>query len=433
MPEDVAYLNDYDIIEKWLKDCGKTDLMSSKEEKKMALEIDSQRKYLIGILCFFNTTHESIDKTIKNAKNRLDGKGMDVSSLEKYSRRLKMLRRYFPDRDVKHLDQKQSDQIQKAIKMICGENDGFYREIEIAHCFNKIEKIHREIEFNNLPNSKKVAFVHKTIKEKSGLKPKSWRTLYRVLKEEFEKHIELRNKFIEANLRLVVNIAKTYRNYSVSVKFSDLIQEGNRALIHALNRFDPNLGFKYSTYATYWVKQYINRYLDVRGQEVRIPCHQSAQIKKINKAKSELISSGKDLDYDAIAIKTKIKKKEIYNIERRSMLSFYSMNEYMEDNDCEFMDMFSDEKTPSPYEDNTEKESRVMLLSVIKNHLSKREQQILKMRYGFDEHGDTEIITLEEIGKQLGVTRERIRQLEIKCIKRLRHPAVNKKLRQCVA
>jgi RNA polymerase primary sigma factor len=232
-----------------------------------------------------------------------------------------------------------------------------------------------------------------------------------------------RARLIQANSRLVVHIAKKYVNNGVP--FMDLIQEGNLGLIRAVEKFDYRRGFKFSTYATWWIRQAITRALADQARTIRVPVHMSEQISRLAAATRRLEQElGRDPTLVEVAREMELPAQRVEQIIEiaRSPLSLEM--KVGEESDAELGHFIADD-TPEPTEQAGRELLREELGSVL-NSLTRREAQVLELRYGL---ADGTPHTLEEVGERFGVTRERIRQIETKAIRRLRHPTRSRKLR----
>jgi RNA polymerase primary sigma factor len=246
-------------------------------------------------------------------------------------------------------------------------------------------------------------------------------------RRELQLHIEdgwaAREHLITANSRLVISVAKKYMGRGVP--FLDLIQEGNIGLIRAAKKFDYRRGHKFSTYATWWIRQAVTRAIADQGRTIRVPVHMGDQINKLLRISHQLTQRlGRDPSTDELADALTVTPKKVENMIQvaRRPLSLETPTD--EEEDSVLGDFIEDEESPAPAETVTQSLLREHLQEVL-NTLPPREVRILQLRYGLL---DGQSYTLEEVGRKMGVTRERVRQIEAQALSRLRHPSHRRRL-----
>lgn len=278
--------------------------------------------------------------------------------------------------------------------------------------FKKLENLLKEV----LPEYKK-------IEAEVGIKIDDLRNIWNRISKAKHLISEAKNELITRNLRLVVNIAKNYVGRGLPLL--DLIQEGNIGLMKAVDKFKYEKGFKFSTYATWWIRQAITRALIDQTKTIRVPVHMMEFYNRVTKASRELTQElGREPTNEEIAKKLLVPVRKVEEV-FRAIQDPIALQTPIGDEDTELEDFIGDKTSPSPYSDAERIEASEQILRVL-NTLTDKERTVIKMRFGIGEERDH---TLEEVGRFLSITRERVRQIEAKALRKLKHPSRLKALR----
>lgn len=429
--EAVTHIENDDMLSVYMKQMGKIPLLKRETELHLAKAIDHFRQggrfLLLSFDPFFDravelmegviTGENAVDRTVKIKGNSplADNKGKEdlKKRIKKHLEHVKMLRarmRVAPHSAVTKSYKKQSIEIFEK----CGLQIKFFHKM-----YNELQKF-------NIDNYKP---------EKTGISWEAFQKFCQITKLQFDIYEDAKRDLANGNLRLVVSIAKKYRNNKVA--FLDIIQEGNAGLMRAVEKYEFRRGFKFSTYATWWIRQSITRSLSDSSRVIRLPVHIVEQLSKIEKATKKLAQqSGIEPSPEQIVNEVKVTFKypdftlnDYYRIKKVAKSPVSLDKPVTNDSDESlFGDLLEDKTHESPIQAAAKNILKEKLLETISS-LSVREREIIKLRFGL---GDGYIYTLEEVGRIFKVTRERVRQIEAKALRKLRHPSRAKQLENFV-
>jgi len=479
IPKDVESSYLADGVKSYLKDIGKIPLLNKKTEAIIAEKIAQGKKESIQALSKFPFIHKEFlhiaEKLSKGSiqlkdiiqfveyneenlpnyeeekisflnitndiKNLIENEGNIYRSYRPYlhleDKKKVMLDKVKKNREEiaqkiqsiklsNRLIKKLSKRIEKYINKIKEKSD-IARQNEILYNQYKKKESLNDYEIQELnefeKNYKGALKSIRKIEHEVGLNKDCIFNYYKQLVLGQNKDKKAKDDLAKANLRLVVNIAKKYVNRGLH--FLDLIQEGNIGLMKAVEKFEFERGYKFSTYATWWIRQAITRAIADQSRTIRVPVHMVETLNKINKIKRSFVQEhGREPSYAEIAKELNIDEKKIKNIIKISKEPISLETPVSDSDDAFIKDFIESENDFSPSDIIANSDLKEHVRDVLKT-LTPREEKVLKMRFGIDVSSEH---TLEEVGKDFSVTRERIRQIEVKALKKLRHPSRSKKL-----
>jgi RNA polymerase primary sigma factor len=437
-------------IRHYIKEMGSMALLTRNGEKDIARQMEESKEEIKQVILFFpGTVKELLDAltALKNSRTAVRDITLDVDDEEdedegteldfQRERVIALLERLKNvDARLKHSSSNRKDKYREEIRKIITELNLGRKITEkiilrMRRYADKVEKIEQEIRKCKRVKGKganktlrAVNIKKESIEGEIGISARQLRVLLKRTERAEHGFAVAKNELVKANLRLVVSIAKRYMNRGLSLL--DLIQEGNIGLMKAVDRFEYKRGYKFSTYATWWIRQSITRSIADQARTIRIPVHMIETINKIIRVSRGLVQDlGREPNPDEIAEKIGFSSDKVRKVLRITKEPISLETPVSDDEDTHLADFIEDKNILTP-QDSAIYEDLVENLNKILSTLSPKEERVVRMRFGLGEKQDH---TLEEVGQMFEVTRERIRQIEAKALRKLRHPTRAKHLR----